>query len=114
MSTFQHTETALAVNDAIAESHKFNAHYGQCRTEPAVLHAIELAQDLLREADAHTCLRAYQEVGTHEQHERLGHEIHKCLVLARVAIAQAMSEEEPTPPTWINRKPSRVGKGHSV
>lgn len=113
MSTFQHTETVLAVNDAIAESRKLNADSGQCRTEPAVWHAIELARDLLREADAHTYLRVYQEIGTHE-HERLGHEVHKCLVLARVAVAQAMSEGESTPPTWINRKPNRVGKGHSV
>jgi hypothetical protein len=113
VSTFQHTETALAVNDAIAEGHKFNADGGQCRTAGSMRHAIELAQDLLREADAHTCLRAYQEVGTHE-HERLGHEIHKCLVFARVAIAQAMCEGESTPPTWINRKPNRVRKGHSI
>jgi hypothetical protein len=60
----------------------------------AVLDFIATAQRLLREASAHARLRAYQDPHTRD-HQYLTFELNKALVLARVAIAEALSVEDP-------------------
>ena len=72
---------------------KNNPEHGASLGSEATLEAIDQAQGFLREADAHIRLRDYRDPDTLD-YDHLTHEGVKCLVLARVCIADALSLAE--------------------